>query len=147
MAAYFLPGCVDFKVEFTYDNPREIIIDRASANREPLVTDRFDVDLATPTWLDTNGDTVLDKLPVPQAIKWHSVPAGQTWVWSHLSVNPSYYQAAVPALDLRDLTLQSPELGAPLFSWPRAVRITLRAVDPAGRLAEPITQTIVHSFE
>ncbi len=28
MAHYFLPGCADFQVEFTYDDPHEIAIER-----------------------------------------------------------------------------------------------------------------------
>jgi len=140
LAHYFLPGCTDFKVEFTWDDPREIAVD--SATGEPIL---FDWDE------DNTAET-----PSPQPINWVSVPPGEIWVWSQIGTQTGYYDAQ--GGDLRDLTSPPgppPDPSSPEFQtwprfiqrWPRAIRITLRAVDPSGRLAEPVTWTVTHAWD
>lgn len=96
MTSNFLDNCSEFKVEYTYDDPRELR-------------------------LNTNG-TINPSLPV----RWQSVPNGQRIIWSSLPVLPD---------DRTDPR-----------RWPRALRITLKAWDPGGRLTEPVTRTIVHTW-
>lgn len=173
MAAYLLPGCSDFKIEFTYDDPREIAVDAATGNPSlapDLDGDGIpDYDIDGKSFPDYDGNGVPDELftPAPQAIRWQSLdgpqplsgkmPWTQVQVWNRIGVEDAdygaYKDAAGNPLDLRDLTLQSadPPLPTatvrPTFRWPRAIRITLRVWDPAGRLEDPIVHTIVHTFE
>ncbi len=121
-AWHFLPRCSYFKVEFTYDNPYEVTLDRSQSPPE-----------ITFTGCDDTG-TLLCPAPVP--VRWQSVPAGEIWVWSGLSVDPNDYAGANP-VDKRDLTHP--------FRWPRAIRITLRSY--AGGQEQPIQQTIVHAWK
>lgn len=117
LAAYFLPGCSEFKVEFTYDDPREIAVE-SDAQRSVLVTTDTDWDA------DGNLDT---HVLAPKPINWQSVPDGEQWVWSGLSVNPN--NPTDP------------------FRWPRAIRITIRAYGKGGALQEPITESIIKVFD
>ena len=136
MGTYFLPACSEFKVEFTYDDPREL----ATLNYQPLLT-------------DTNSDLAPDT-PAPTAIEWHTVPAGEIYVWAGLPLEPNVYTAAAaPRLDLRDRTLGSnrqTRLANTVknevlrYRWPRALRITLRAYAPGGTLEYPLEHSIVH---
>ncbi|HSW47070.1 MAG TPA: hypothetical protein VLM89_16015, partial [Phycisphaerae bacterium] len=162
MSAYFLPGCSEFKVEFTYDDPREIAVDENT--RRPILTPdadndgqtEYDMD-GTGVIADTDNDGVLDapRTPAPQPINWQSLPSyweaqtqGVPWqqvrVWNRIGVELTDYAdatrtATTPPSDLRDRTQP--------FRWPRAIRITIRAYDPAGRLDDPITYTIVHCWQ
>ena len=116
------------KVEFTYDDPREIEIawNDTSSTYEPILFE----------WNDFDVDGDPDSVPAPRPINWQSVPADEQWVWSQLSGEPDNYEEG--AGDLRDLTHP--------YRWPRAIRITIRVYDPSGRFEEPITQTIVHAW-
>ncbi len=124
LASYFLPACSEFKVEFTYDDPREIELTVNGTNR-------------TADWVDLNNDgTYQGGEPLaPKPIHWQSVPDKQQWIWSGLSVNPNTYTGAG---DLRNST--DPH------RWPRALRITLRAYGKGDSHAGPITQTIIHAW-
>jgi hypothetical protein len=99
------------------------------------------------------GATPVTRVPAPQPIHWQSLPRTvalggnatdtQVCVWNRLGVDSTDYATASRdalgrVMDLRDLTQP--------YRWPRAIRITLRVWDPAGRLPEPITHTIVHAF-
>lgn len=115
LANQFLPNCTDFRVEYTYDDPRGVTLTRD----DPLNT------VSLPVW------PILD----PQAaqafvrpITWRQVDSGQQIIWSRLSVLPS-----------NDRT--DPH------RWPRAIRITLKSVDVGGRLADPVTYSIVHCWQ
>jgi len=170
MAAYLLPGCSDFKIEFTYDDPREIAVGRdpaiAATYGNPILTP--DVDSDGVAEYDIDGTLAGGFTPAPQAIRWQSLDGPQplsgktSWtqvqVWNRIGVEGTDYGDAVKdaagnPLDLRDLTLQpadappSTATVRPTFRWPRAIRITLRVWDPAGRLEDPIVHTIVHTFE
>jgi prepilin-type N-terminal cleavage/methylation domain-containing protein len=61
MASYFLPNCSEFKVEFTYDDPRELPFDAASG--------------------------AVDLRPYP--VRWQSVPSDGQILWRNQSVTPS----------------------------------------------------------
>lgn len=61
VAAHFLPSCSEFKVEYTYDDPRQL-----------------DYDAST-------GDVNL----TPRPIRWLSVGNGEQIIWSNLSVVPA----------------------------------------------------------
>jgi len=102
----FLPACSEFKVEYTYDNPRELA----------LPDNQIDPRSTPIRWYH------------PRPIRWYSVPDGGQIIWSGLSVNPE------------DAALTDP------CRWPRGIRITLRVWDSAGRLNEPVTRTIVHTW-
>lgn len=127
LAHYYLPGCSEFRVEFTYDDPREIDIalDADEGYYRPRLID----------W--DGGASEPYRVPAPAPVRWQSVPTGERWVWSNLSTDPNPY-AIGGSGDLRDLTQP--------YRWPRAIRITIRVHDPAGRLPEPITHTIVHAW-
>lgn len=114
MAGYFLPGCSDFKVEYTYDDPREM----------PLVADG-NGNLGHPDQVSYDGVNTADGLPDPMPVRWHTVGNGEQIVWSRLS---------------------SPTDPTDPRRWPRAIRVTVRAWDPAGRLEEPVIRTIVHTW-
>lgn len=67
MGAYFLPNCSDFMVEYTYDNPSEVVL-----APDPTTTGAW--------------------APVYQVpVRWQRVPNGQQIVWSRLSVTPNNY--------------------------------------------------------
>jgi hypothetical protein len=105
LAAYFLPACSDFLVEYTYDDPREVIA-------------------TSPT-----DATPVETVPV----RWWSVPNGEQWVWSRLSVDP-------PArTDGRERTER--------YRWPRAIRINMRLYDPAARLERPVEHSLIWTWE
>lgn len=134
MGSYFLPGCAEFKVEFTYDDPREVplygLVGDPNVNYQPLVL--------IP---DPDGDGVADNpvLPTraPRPIRWQTVPKNEQWVWYRLPVENNVYGSVAPD-DLRDRTFP--------FRWPRALRITIRAYAPGGALDYSVEQTIVHVF-
>lgn len=63
MGPYLLPNCSSFKIEFTYDDPRQVLL-----------------------------QTIPPYAPEKQApIRWQSVPNGHIRVWSGLSVEPNNY--------------------------------------------------------
>lgn len=127
LAAYFLPGCADFQVEYTYDDPQELAI---GTNGSVTLSPSHDL-------LNDYGATLVPNV-APRAIHWLSVDPGQKIVWARLPAKPSDYSTA-DAQDLRDRTHP--------FRWPTAVRITIRVYDPSHRLTEPVTQTIVHAWQ
>ena len=108
LASYFLPHCSNFRVEFTYDDPREVITDAAGI---PVYT-------------------------VP--IRWQSVPHGEKWIWSRLGTDPEPYDKDDPTLRRLNLTQAN--------RWPRAVRITMTIYDRSGGRNDPITHTIIHTW-
>jgi|GEM_PF-1636907 len=126
-AAYFLPSCSEFKVEFTYDDPSEIAVDPAKG--QPILA-------------DTNGDGhvgepydagALHDAPAASPINWETVPPGHIFVWTGLPTDPNVYD------DLRNRTFP--------YRWPRALRITIRAYAPGGALDYPITHTLIHVWK
>lgn len=131
-AAYFLPGCSEFKVEFTYDDPARI----------KTFPTPGDPNEQSPLWFDWDeepGDQGGALIPFPTAIEWQSVPDGQKWIWCGIGKQPGLYNPADPEdPPWQDNTLE--------FRWPKAVRITIRVHDPGGRLEEPVTHTIIHTW-
>ena len=121
-AAYFMPSCSEFKVEYTYDDPREIVVDPATAQ---------------PVLVDLNDDGTLDA-PAASPVNWQTVPPGEIYVWTGLSTDPSVYDTTDPA-GLRNRTFP--------FRWPRALRITIRAYAPGGALDYPIEHSLVHVWK
>lgn len=129
LAAYFLPGCTDFKVEYTYDDPRELPVNTA----DMALLDCTAVPVECP---DFNNDGTFDELPVPRPVNWLSAGNGEKLVWAKLSTDGL---ASYSANDLRQRT--QPD------RWPRAIRITMRITDPSNRLNEPITYSLIHVFK
>jgi len=121
-AAYFLPSCSEFKVEFTYDDPREIAVDPATGQ---------------PFLVDLNGDGNPDA-PAASPVNWQTVPRGHMYVWTGLSTDPNVYDSSDPASH-RNMTFP--------FRWPRALRITIRAYAPGGALDYPITHSLIHVWQ
>jgi len=121
-AAYFMPSCSEFKVEYTYDDPREIVVDPATGR---------------PDLVDLNDDGTLDA-PAASPVNWQTVPPGEIYVWTGLSTDPSVYDTTDPA-GLRNRTFP--------FRWPRALRITIRAYAPGGALDYPIEHSLVHVWK
>ncbi|NLE60171.1 MAG: type II secretion system protein [Planctomycetes bacterium] len=126
-AAYFLPSCSEFKVEFTYDDPREVVV---GTDGQPVLA-------------DTNGDGIVSPpgsgppdAPAASPVNWQTVPPGHMYVWTGLSTDTNNYTA--PG-DLRDRTFP--------FRWPRALRITMRAYAPGGALDYPITHSLIHVWQ
>lgn len=72
MGAHFLPNCSDFRVEYTYDDPRDV----HPAHEYPLAG-------------NVPGDYLGSGSPVTRPIDWRVVPSGEQWVWSKLSANPA----------------------------------------------------------
>ena len=109
-ASYFLPNCSDFRVEFTYDDPRD-------------VHDSHKWDES-----GTVGDPLSPGEPNPftRPIRWLTIAPNTQWVWSKISAYP-----ADPTQTDR---------------WPTAIRITMKAWDAGGRLEEPVTYTLIHTF-
>ena len=118
LAAVFLPGCSEFQVEYTYDNPRELLV-----NGGGVILTGFELGTVA-----------------AQPIRWESVPAGEVRVWSRLPVDPSEYSPEADNAPNR-LNMTFP------FRWPRALRVSIRVWDPGNRLSEPLTRTIIHVFD
>jgi prepilin-type N-terminal cleavage/methylation domain-containing protein len=129
MAAYFLPACSEFKVEFTYDDPREIAI--STSDGEPVLTD-----------VNLDGTAVV---PAPAPIRWQSVPPGQMMVWCGLPTKPNP-PASTPDEDYKESTGDLRDMTFP-YRWPKALRITIRAYAPGGALNYPIEQSIIHVWD
>lgn len=123
-SACFLPSCSEFKVEFTYDDPREIAVNPGPG-----------AGTGQPFGADINGDGAPD-VPAAFPINWQTVPPGQIFVWTGLPTQPNVYPPVGGVDDLRNLTFP--------YRWPRALRITIRAYAPGGALEYPVEQTIVH---
>ncbi|MCL2330188.1 MAG: type II secretion system GspH family protein [Phycisphaerae bacterium] len=114
LGSQFLSNCCDFRVEYTYDDPREV------GDPGLPFPNYYGKDALDPT----NASPDLFVTP----IRWQQVAPGQQIIWSQLSANPG------------DRT--NP------YRWPRALRITLKAVDTGGRLDDdPVTYTLIHCFQ
>ncbi len=75
LSGYFLSGCSDFKVEYTYDSPYQVQL----------------------------RDDGTDWIPQPQApVRWQAVPAGRQMVWSRLSVDPNNYPSSADPRNYTD---------------------------------------------
>ena len=134
MAQHFLPGCSEFKVEFTYDDPREL----ATQYNETTGV----LSMLTYGWKRTDDDQnykpsgtdVTDFVPAPMPIRWQEVPDRSIYVWSGVEVTAN--EMAGDKLQNRTFP----------YRWPRAVRITLRSYGPLGRLDRPIEQAVIYTF-
>ena len=113
MASQLLPNCSDFRVEYTYDDPREV-----GDPAQPLPA--YGKDPLDPGFLYPNTYV--------HPIRWLAVIAGEEMVWSRLAVSQNGNDRTDP------------------HRWPRALRITLRCWDAGGRLNEPVTYTMVHTW-
>lgn len=135
LSAYFLPGCVEFKVEYTYDNPREIGLDPLNPEHEVLFASHDADGVPNPS-----PATMGVYEPAPTPIRWEVVQPGQQMIWSGLSVDPETHPNTSPTLmpDNRDLAFP--------YRWPRALRITIRAFPTSGSLEQPIVHTIIHAW-
>ena len=147
-----LPGCVWFQVEFLMpEDPRNSPEYDTPDPAEPAIARRHD------------------------PVRWAEIEPGQTYVFvpdteenrrlvlttppppfgnnQRFARNPATGEYLFDFAKL-DMGLADPGNGvSPLASnrivrmWPYAVRITLRAIDPARRLDAPLERTIVHRFE
>ena len=119
-ASYFLPNCSDFRVEFTYDDPRD-------------VHDSYKWDES-----GTVGDPLSPGEPNPftRPIRWLTIAPNTQWVWSKISAYP-----ADPTQ-----TNRWPADPTQTNRWPTAIRITMKAWDAGGRLEEPVTYTLIHTW-
>jgi hypothetical protein len=117
-----LEGCSGFKVEYTYDDPREI----------PVYTaDDTGVEAPQPPFVE--GDVKPDPLqlavdptqamPFVRPVNWQTVPDGEIKIWTQLS---------------------QPDDRTHPYRWPQAIRITLQAWDRSERLDEPVSYVITH---
>ena len=59
LGSYFLPGCSEFRVEYTYDDPREILLDASDA---PIFQ---------------------------HPVRWYTVGTGEQMIWSQLAADPT----------------------------------------------------------
>lgn len=69
LAPLFLPNCSDFRVEFTYDDPRDV-----NLQQDPL-------DRAGPSSAIPNAFI--------RPIRWQAVASGEQWFWSKITAYPS----------------------------------------------------------
>lgn len=112
-----LPACSEFRIEYTYDDPQEILV-------RPRAVESGEDAEAVPS--------------IPRPIRWWSPEPNQTLVWSGLPVDSVNYGMAPPH-HVKNRT--------DLFRWPRAVRITIKAWDRADRLSRPATRVIVYGWK
>jgi hypothetical protein len=145
-----LPGCVWFQVEFLQpEDPRN-----------------------HPEYFDWTPENPSDNPNPSDAQRWVSVPNGA--IWTFVPDTPENRQSILdgPSGSLerswddfgplpRSIPAVSGGPGGPppvigdadyrdyirVRTFPYAIRITVRATDPKGRLAEPIVRTVVHRFD
>ncbi len=140
-----LPGCAWFQVEFLLpedprngrDHPDWVVSDNLSQRDdtprwvevEPGETYVFVPDTAANRELIAQqGDADLDGTPD------NSTEAGKRLAMFAELIDPVLVGSA--AVNPRPIRL-----------WPHAIRITVRAFDPRGRMPEPIVRSIVHRFD
>lgn len=163
-----LPGCVWFQVEFLMpEDPRNSLDYDIPRNRDtnvpvnPVTTStRFD----PPRWISCepnktyvfSPDTVENRaLVIEEGLEPTTGKGDQDTKFGNARVGSRLADFA--RLDEADLLNKNPpknNMSGALGSWnrrvrmwPYAVRVTVRVLDPRGRLQEPIMRTIIHRFE
>jgi prepilin-type N-terminal cleavage/methylation domain-containing protein len=147
LAVQAVPGCVWFQVEFLMpEDPRNSV-------------EYFD-----PNPSDSDPEFDPGRAPRFAPLRWTSIPAGQTCVFVPDSAENRDYIAQdflygtgnrLGMFARMDQTPSNDDIAFPeriiegrrIRTWPYAVRITVRAVDPQNRLEEPLVRTLVHRFE
>lgn len=141
-----LPGCVWFQVEFLQpEDPRN-----------------------HPDYFDWTPDQPGDNATPTDALRWVQVPNGAIHVFVPDSLaNRRAILEAPPAVGLGEprawgdfgalppaVGVAPPDPGTPaaqnlvrVRTFPYAIRITVRATDPKGRLNDPIVRTVIHRFD
>ncbi|MFO0839635.1 MAG: prepilin-type N-terminal cleavage/methylation domain-containing protein [Phycisphaerae bacterium] len=136
LGVQFAPGCVWFQVEFLMpEDPRNGL-------EHPDASQRDDM----PRWVEVPpGDTYVflpDSAANRQAILANGVnAAGQVNAGTRLADFAEVRSSANMGGNAN-----SPENRA-VRLWPYAVRITIRLIDPKGRLNEPLVRSLVHRFD
>lgn len=130
-----LPGCAWFQVEFLMpEDPR-------NAADYPIANQRDDM----PHWVEvTPGetyvfvpDTAENRALVANQVAADGSPVGGSRLAQFAQVIPpgSPYQGPNTAANRK------------IRMWPYAIRVTVHAYDPQGRLEEPIVRSVVHRFD
>jgi prepilin-type N-terminal cleavage/methylation domain-containing protein len=161
LGVHMLPGCVWFQVELLMpEDPRNSLdydapLDTAGGNENKRIAG-FSTRLDMPRWTAVElgktyvfpPDTAPNRELVSSAVK----PKNS----SNDSGGGPY--ETIRGSRLQEFALVIPQSGDTdedlkgvgnrrVRMWPYAIRITVRAVDPRGRLPEPIVRTLVHRFE
>lgn len=128
-AFYMLPGCADFKVEYTYDDPASSYFVQPVQWLDPLVTVPAPSTTAPAAgrmeWIAGNLNQLASATVPANALSGSSSP---DFTYLKTAYGPDFAGGAnVPAVK-------------PL-SWPKAIRITVRVYDQRGALGEVTADT------
>lgn len=135
LGVHMLPGCVWFQVEFLMpedprNHPEYDPVPSEPNDPSPAQSQRFD----PPLWTQVPpGDTFVF---LPDTLSNRGAITPQTTrFWEFGSIEPDTSATKSDAANRR------------IRMWPYAIRITIRVVDPKGRLPEPVVRTIVKRFD
>ncbi len=142
-----LPGCVWFQVEFLmpedprnglrYDDPTPADEDDYTKRYDPLRWMEVEDGCTYVFVPDTAENRELVATEPSQPEGGDNLRYSSTGVFDFARINPQLADdASGPRLSNRDIRM-----------WPYAIRITVRAIDPRGRLDQPLVRTIVHRFD
>jgi prepilin-type N-terminal cleavage/methylation domain-containing protein len=132
-----LRGCAWFQVEFLLpEDPRNAV-------DSPIASQRNDM----ARWVEVPAGETFMFLPDTQENRQYILSqvdaTGLVLGGSRLS---SYGQVVQPAYQSPPNSMNTPG-NRRVRLWPYAIRITIRAFDEKGKLAEPLVRTIVHRFD
>ena len=138
-ALRLVPGCAWFQVEFLMpENPRNAI-DNPDINTR---TENF-------RWVDVTPGRTFIFVPDSAANRARIISDGATRAAA--SGNGSIARSRLA--DFAEITPESPNntqddvTDRRVRTWPYALRVTVRAFDPRGRMSDPIVRSIVHRFD
>ncbi|MEW6250780.1 MAG: prepilin-type N-terminal cleavage/methylation domain-containing protein [Planctomycetota bacterium] len=157
MGVQMLPGCAWFQVEFLMpEDPRNSVnyAEPFDPNNPNPVSPRADLTRWCEVPASTEPGVERMYIFVPDTAANRELVAAQaTWNASGNYMSPLGRLADFARVDQNPANDRNPALpfGAVtdrvVRRWPYALRITVHAYDPRGRLPEPIIRTVVHRFE
>lgn len=137
MGVHLLPGCAWFQVEFLMPEDAR----NSMTFSDPKLSGAYSTRTDMPRWTTVPAastyvfvpDTPQNRLAVVDPAQ---LAGASTRVWDFSRLDQT------PANDPNDVVSNRV-----VRMWPYAIRVTIRAYDPRGRLTEPIVRSIVHRFE
>jgi prepilin-type N-terminal cleavage/methylation domain-containing protein len=143
LGVHLLPGCAWFQVEFLMpEDPRNS--PEYSPAPNVVVSQRTD----QPLWTEVEPgetyvfvpDTAENRAAVANLLDASGRPTGRLLWFARLDQCVNYPHDS-------NVNPVGPPGGRLVRMWPYGLRITVRAIDPRGRLNEPLVRTVVHRFE